>query len=200
MWAPDEIHSLEIESLQLLSKRGGKYIPTPAHLTRLGIINVKSSSSCFVMCVTAGLFLDRIKLDDAPDTDYDQLTANQKRRLRHKWTIPDSYTEIMQDLQDQKVINFTDFLMHVDLEDVSKFEQINRVGVAVFSFAGDRLYPLRLPNPHYKPLLTKFVDLLLLEDDSGAYHFTCVRDLPAVFGRHNMHRYVKIKSAYRLIY
>ncbi|XP_035715859.1 uncharacterized protein LOC118438982 [Folsomia candida] len=111
MWALDGIHYLQVESLQFLSKRGGKYIPTPQHLSRKGIINIRTNSSCFAMSVAASLFLDRIRLEEAPDLEYDQLPGNQKRRHRHKWTDHESYMQIIQTLQDEGSVRFTEFII-----------------------------------------------------------------------------------------
>jgi hypothetical protein len=119
---------------------------------------------------------------------FDQLPTRKKVALKAMWERPCNYQDIIKKIREHNLLNIDGFQNEVSIEQMSEFETKNDIGLSVYTYTGNHIYPLRLPPAHVT--FSRYVELMLLKetktDNDGNNvewnHYTCVPDFRRLIG------------------
>lgn len=186
-WRVIKIEQIDLRTVtyQPPLSRGNGWLPTPTFFKKKSILNIKTRTGrCFCLSVLAQFYKHQISLPDKKACMYEELTYNQRRRLKRLHENPLSYNEILRRVQESGEIDFTDFMGEVEVSSLHLFEERNNIVVNVFKLTGKHIHPIKESEYEFK----KKVDLLLLtnpNEPESSGHFVLIQNLSSLLSKAN---------------
>lgn len=167
-WALTSIKKMEVIICQYTPVRPHSYIKTPKCLKRGTIYNIRCQTDCFLLSVLCSKFRSEIQLPDLPGLKFENMTKQQKQRVKNFYQNPSSYAPIIKRLLQENEINIAPFLNSpIPLNEIDRFEELVGIGITVWRNEGNH------------------TNLLLLLDDQDRSHYACIPRISHYLGQKN---------------
>jgi len=110
-------------------------------------------------CIVAALFRHKLRLENNPDRFYDDMNSNQKMYMKRKMKDPRFYETVINEINEQGLLDFTNFTDVVDFNQVDAWELKNGVSVSFFHILNNEFVPLQQTRHNF----ARHVSLLYVE-------------------------------------
>ena len=158
-WMLKDVNGFHVKQVSYVPIRGSSYLALPNDLQSMNcLLNIKNreNNNCFLYCYVAAWHFAYAQ----------SLYENVGWRMR---TNPETYS-ISNPMTHQRV---GDFELPMAFNQISRFENLEKVQVNVIRYQKTGLIPLRISKRQELPFI---LDLLLLSD-SRAYHYVLIKNL-----------------------
>lgn len=159
------------------------YIKFPKGLRgRHGLVNIKTQNHCFKLSVIASLYSDKIIFQKYSDIEEKDLTSCQKKYFKRQMENEKTYAEVIHQVEQEKLLDFSGFEGGFDINDLHIFEERNQVTINIYEYVESKadVAPFKLTKSNFGP--SKHINLLLLSNNNG-HHIVLIRDISSFFGK-----------------
>lgn len=142
----NSINFMQLRITKYKPIKGKGFISLPKSLDSKLFVNINGGDDelCFVRAVLFFFKRDQIRLPEMPDTPYESLTKNQKKRLKRIYQRSDTYIRFIIKNEVTKEINFEGCCDGMELEKISEFEARNpSISISVYTNDKKDIYIIR---------------------------------------------------------